>query len=118
MQSKVNENDINAVIEKGKEVFSRTCIACHQVNGKGITGVFPPLAESDFLNADKERAIGVVLQGKKGVVTVNGKTFNNIMPPQNLSDGEVAAVLTYVYNSFGNSKKVVKSEEVKKVRNK
>ena len=117
-ESKVNENDINAVIEKGKEVFSRTCIACHQVNGKGITGVFPPLAGSDFLNADKERAIGVVLQGKKGAVTVNGKTFNNIMPPQNLSDGEVAAVLTYVYNSFGNSKKVVKSEEVKKVRNK
>ncbi|MGA7839085.1 MAG: copper-containing nitrite reductase [Ignavibacteriaceae bacterium] len=116
--SEINENDINAVIQKGKQVFSRTCIACHQITGKGIAGVFPPLAGSDFLNADKERAIGIVLHGKKGTLTVNGKTFNNIMPPQNLSDGEVAAVLTYVYNSFGNSKKVIKTSEVTKVRNK
>ncbi len=114
----INENDINAVIEKGKEVFSRTCIACHQANGKGLPGIFPPLAKSEFLNADKERAIGIVLNGKKGAVTVNGQTFNNIMPPQNLSDGEVAAVLTYVYHSFDNSKKVVKTEEVTKQRNK
>ena len=116
--SAMNENDINSVIEKGKEVFSRTCIACHQANGKGLPGIFPPLAKSEFLNADKERAIGIVLNGKKGAVTVNGLTFNNIMPPQNLSDGEIAAVLTYVYHSFDNSKKVVKTEEVTKQRNK
>jgi nitrite reductase (NO-forming) len=116
--SSINENDINAVIEKGKEVFSRTCIACHQINAEGIPGVFPPLAGSDFLNADKERAIEIVLHGKTGPVTVNGKSFKNVMPPQNLSDSEIAAVLTYVYNSFGNSKKIVKSEEVAKVRNK
>lgn len=113
-----DENNIQSIIEKGHEVFSRTCIACHQVNAQGLPGIFPPLAGSDFLNANKERAIGIVLQGKKGPVTVNGKSFNNIMPPQNLSDQEIAAVLTYVYNSFGNSKKVVKPEEVAKVRNK
>ncbi len=116
--TKINENDIQAVIEKGKEIFSRTCIACHQINAEGLPGIFPPLAGSDFLNADKERAIGIVLHGKQGVITVKDKSFNGIMPPQNLSDQEVAAVLTYVYNSFGNSKKVVKSEEVAKVRNK
>ncbi|MGA8264374.1 MAG: copper-containing nitrite reductase [Ignavibacteriaceae bacterium] len=115
--SSINENDIQAVIEKGKEVFSRTCIACHQINGEGIPGVFPPLAESDFLNADKERAIGIVLHGKTGPVTIKGKSFNGVMPPQNLSDQEIAAVLTYVYNSFGNSKKFVKSGEVTKIRN-
>ncbi len=114
----LNENDIQSVIEKGKEVFSRTCIACHQINAEGLPGIFPPLAQSDFLNADKERAIGIVLHGKQGAITVKGKSFNGIMPPQNLSDQEVAAVLTYVYSSFGNSKKVVKSEEVAKVRNK
>ena len=113
-----DENNIQSIIEKGHEVFSRTCIACHQVNAKGLPGIFPPLAGSDFLNANKERAIGIVLHGKKGPVTVNGKSFNNIMPSQNLSDQEIAAVLTYVYNSFGNSKKVVKPEEVAKVRNK
>jgi len=116
--SEMNENDINSVIEKGKKVFSRTCIACHQANGKGLPGIFPPLEKSEFLNADKERAIGIVLNGKKGTVTVNGQIFNNVMPPQNLSDGEVAAVLTYVYHSFDNSKKVVKTNEVTKIRNK
>ena len=113
-----NGNGIQAIIDKGHEVFSRTCIACHQINAQGLPGIFPPLAGSDFLNADKDRAIEIVLHGKKGPVTVNGKSFNNIMPPQNLSDDEIAAVLTYVYYSFGNSKKIVKPEEVTKVRNK
>lgn len=113
-----SDEGIQAIIEMGKSVFDRTCIACHQINGQGIPGVFPPLAGSDFLNADKERAIGIVLHGKKGTVTVNGKRYNNIMPPQNLNDSEIAAALTYVYNSFGNSKKKVAADEVSKIRNK
>ena len=112
-----DKNSIQAIIEMGKHVFSSTCIACHQANGKGIPGVFPPLAESNFLNADKERAIGIVLHGRTGPITVNGKHFNNTMPPQNLSDAQVAAALTYVFHSFGNSGKVVTREEVKKIRN-
>jgi nitrite reductase (NO-forming) len=110
-------NSIEDIVAAGKQVFSTTCFACHQPDAKGIPNVFPPLAGSDFLNANKERAIGIVLHGKTGPVTVNGKQFNNIMPAQNLSDNQIAAVLTYVYHSFGNSGKTVTKNEVSKVRN-
>lgn len=102
-------------IEMGKNVFNRTCMACHQTNGQGIPAAFPPLAKSDFLN-DVDAAIGVVLNGLSGKVTVNGTTFDSIMPKQGLSDEETANVLTFVYSSWGNNKTVVTPDQVKKVR--
>ena len=90
----------------------QTCFACHQAEGQGIAGAFPPLAESDYLNEDVNRSIDVVLKGLQGEITVNGETYNSAMPAQNLSDEEIANVLTYVYNSWGNSKKEVKAKEV------
>ena len=109
-------NNIEDIVAAGKKVFLTTCFACHQPDAKGIPGVFPPLAGSDFLNANKERAIGIVLHGKTGPVIVNGKQFNNIMPPQPLNDDQIAAMLTYLYHSFGNSRKTVTKEEVTKIR--
>ncbi len=109
-------NNIQNIVADGKKVFSTTCFACHQPDAKGIPGVFPPLAGSDFLNANEERAIGIVLYGKTGPVTVNGRHFNNTMPPQPLNDNQIAAVLTYVYHSFGNSSKTVTKDEVAKIR--
>lgn len=105
-------------VERGKGVFMQTCFVCHQVTGMGIPGQIPPLAESDFLMADKERAIRIVLGGLTGEVVVKGKKFNGVMVPlANLSDSEIANVLTYVRNSFGNSGEAVKAEEVSRVRN-
>jgi nitrite reductase (NO-forming) len=78
--------------------------------------MFPPLAESDFLNADKSRAIQAVIFGWRGEVVVNGMTFNNNMPSLPLSDHDIANVLTFVYNSFGNSGLEVTPEEVKVLR--
>lgn len=103
-------------IKAGKEIFGRTCFACHQAEGQGIPTVFPPLAKSDYLNADPKRAIDGVLHGKTGEITVNGKKYNNIMTSQNLSDDEVASVLTYVYNSWGNKKLVITPAMVKAQR--
>jgi mono/diheme cytochrome c family protein len=103
-------------IEQGKRLFSTICAACHQPTGQGIPGQFPPLAGSDFLNADKERAIGILLRGLQGEVVVNRRTFNNSMPPMPLADGDIASALTFVYSSFGNSGKVVTPEEVEHVR--
>ena len=102
-------------IAVGKRLFT-SCAACHQPTGKGIPNVFPPLAGSDFLNADKNRAIGIVIHGRHGEVVVNGLKFNNSMPSFPLSDQDIAAVLTFVYNSFGNSGVEVTPEEVKSVR--
>ncbi|APD07633.1 nitrite reductase (NO-forming) [Flavobacteriaceae bacterium UJ101] len=104
-------------MKKGKEVFSSTCMACHQATGQGIPEAFPPLAKSDYLNADVDRAIGIVLNGKKGEITVNGQKYNGIMTKQVLTDQEVANVLTYVYNSWGNNKTEVKLSDVQRVKN-
>ena len=99
----------------GKQLFT-ACAACHQPTGKGVPNVFPPLAGSDFLNADKNRAISIILHGKQGEVVVNGVKYSNSMPLFPLSDQDVANVLTYIYNSFGNSGLEVTPEEVKSQR--
>jgi nitrite reductase (NO-forming) len=104
-------------IKAGEALFAGTCSTCHQANGAGIEGVFPPLAGSDFLLADKQRAIGIVINGLSGPVKVNGKDFNSVMPPMSqLNDDEVANILTYVLNSFGNKGGVVSTAEVSAVR--
>lgn len=103
-------------IKLGKQVYSQTCFACHQAEGQGIAGAFPPLANADYLNEDVDRAIDIVLHGLTGEITVNGEKYNSIMTAQTLTDEEVANVLTYVYNSWGNNKTVVTPEMVAKVK--
>jgi mono/diheme cytochrome c family protein len=103
-------------IELGRRLFTSICAACHQPTGMGRPNMFPPLAGSDFLNADKNRAIQIVIFGRQGEVVVNGMKFNNNMPSFPLSDQNVANVLTFVYNSFGNSGLEVTPEEVKVLR--
>jgi len=104
-------------IESGKNIYTKTCFACHQANGEGIASAFPPLAKSDYLNDDVKRAIGIVLNGKTGEITVNGEKYNSIMTKQTLTSVEVAEVLTYVYNSWGNNKTNVTANMVDEVKN-
>lgn len=103
-------------VKFGERVFTAVCLACHQANGQGVPGVFPPLAGSDFLNADKKRAIGVVSSGLEGPIAVNGQKFANVMPRLSLSDEDIANVLSFVYANWGNSKQQVTPQEVKAVR--
>jgi nitrite reductase (NO-forming) len=104
-------------IAAGKVLYNGTCSACHQPHGKGIPGIFPPLAGSDFLLSDKERAIGIVLNGLSGPVKVNGQDYNSVMAPlSQLNDDEVAHILTYVMGSLGNKGPRVLPDEVAKVR--
>jgi nitrite reductase (NO-forming) len=104
-------------VRAGEKLFAGTCSVCHQNNGQGLEGVFPPLAKSDFLMGDVKRAIGIVLNGLNGKVTVNGKTFNSVMPPMSqLNDDEIANILTYVRNSWGNVDGTVSSAEVAEIR--
>ncbi len=103
-------------IELGKVVYNRTCFACHQPEGQGIPNAFPPLAKSDYLNADVHRAAGVVVHGLTGKVTVNGSTYESIMPKLELSDEDIANVLTYVYNQWSNQGHEVTAEIVKTAR--
>jgi nitrite reductase (NO-forming) len=103
-------------IEIGAGVFANNCQACHQATGEGVPDAFPPLAKSDYLNGDKIRAIKTVTGGLETKLTVNGHEFNGVMPAWSLSDEEIADVLTYAYNTWGNSGLEVTPDEVKAYR--
>ena len=121
--NEIKESDIPAKsfeeqMKFGKQIYGQTCIACHQAEGQGIASAFPPLAKSDYLNANVDRAIEAVLYGLSGEISVNGEKYNSIMTKQMISQNEIADVLTYVYNSWGNNKTVVTPEMVNKVKSK
>jgi nitrite reductase (NO-forming) len=111
--------DLKTQIASGELLFKGTCSVCHQPTGQGIPSVFPPLAKSDFLMADKHRSMEIVLKGLTGPVTVNGKAFNSVMPPMSqLRDDEIANILTYVRNSWGNQGEAVTAKEITEMRSK
>lgn len=90
-------------IDRGKIVYEDMCITCHLADGKGVEKVFPPLANSDYLNTNQEESIKAVKYGMSGEIEVNGITYNNMMSPLGLSDAEVADVMNYINNSWGNT---------------
>lgn len=100
----------------GKQKYDAVCAACHQATGIGVPHAFPPLAKSDYLNKDKKRAILTVIHGLQGKILVNGSEYNSVMPKLDLTDEDVANVLTYVFNSWGNAGHVVTPDEVKALR--
>lgn len=103
-------------MESGKKIYMQNCFACHQAEGQGIPNAFPPLAKSDYLNADVNRAIGIVLKGKTGEITVNGVKYNSVMTRQAISNNEIADVMTYIYNSWENNKTNVTKAQVDQIR--
>jgi nitrite reductase (NO-forming) len=100
-------------IKLGADVFANNCQACHQADGQGVPDAFPPLAKSDYLNGDKIRVIKTVTGGLETKLIVNEHEFNGVMPAWSLSDEDIANVLTFVYNSWGNSGLEVTPPEVK-----
>jgi nitrite reductase (NO-forming)/hydroxylamine reductase len=102
-----------AQLAAGKATYEVSCLACHQADGKGLPGAFPPLAGSDYLVGDKARAVGVVVRGLQGEVVVNGVRYDSVMPAMTqLTDQEIADALTYALNSWGNAGGVVAASEV------
>ncbi|MDX5437770.1 MAG: cytochrome c [Pontibacter sp.] len=104
-------------IGRGEKVYTANCQSCHMAGGEGITATFPPLAKSDYLLKDQKRAIRTVLHGLSGEITVNGEKYNMAMPAQeHLSDQELADVLNYIQNNWGNKAKAVTPAQVKAER--
>jgi nitrite reductase (NO-forming) len=106
------------VMDKGAKVYNEYCKTCHQDKGQGLGTVYPPLAKSDWLQkTKKDDVIKAVVKGLNGKIKVNGKEYNGVMAPlpAKYTAEEVAAVITYVYNSFGNKGPTVTAAEVKKV---
>ncbi len=112
----VSAGDETSAYPEGKKIYQQNCITCHNSDGQGTPGMYPPLAKSDFLLADKNRAIQQVLKGSSAEYLVNGATYTGMMPPQPLNDLEAAQVLNYVLHSWGNNGVVLTEADVKAVR--
>ncbi|EDY20304.1 cytochrome c class I [Chthoniobacter flavus Ellin428] len=108
------------VLAKGKMRYMTICIACHQPTGMGLPMVFPSLVKSPYVNGPTDRFAAIILKGNIGAFTVDGKPFNNVMPPQEavLRDEDIAAVMTFVRSNFGNTSGPVAPDVVTAARKK
>ena len=112
----IQDKNLQESMKRGKEVYTLHCQNCHMENGQGMEGVNPPLAKTAYLK-DTKKNIGIILNGQTGDVVVNGKKYNAIMNPLNyLDDKQIADVLNYVRNSWGNKYPIVTPAQVKAIR--
>ncbi|MEN3322880.1 cytochrome c [Mariniflexile soesokkakense] len=107
---------LKSSIERGKEIYTDFCVSCHLPNGKGVERIYPPLTNSDYLK-NREASIKAIKFGLQGSIVVNGKKYNSVMTPLGLSDDEIADVMNYISNSWGNKNdKMVTETEVSKIK--
>lgn len=106
-----------ASIKRGQKVFQSTCIVCHQKDGRGVPALNPPLVKTKYVLGDKAQLVQIVLKGLNQPIEVEGQTYNNVMPSfAQLTDEQIADVLTYVRNNFGNKASAVTPAVVKTER--
>lgn len=115
---KTPQLDLKASMERGKEIYQVNCITCHMEQGEGLEGIFPPLAMSDYMLADKRRAIQQTLYGVSGEMVVNGKSYNGEMNAFPFTDEQTSDLMNYIFNSFGNSGGPISPADVKNARKK
>ncbi len=106
------QDDFSASQQRGKKIYTNNCATCHQADGKGIAGVFPPLAQSDYLLQNSARAIRQIKRGLQGKITVNGQIYNGVMPENPLKPQEIADVMNYINNAWGNKSNLVTVQKV------
>lgn len=109
------ESETAVDFSKGKQIYEEKCKVCHMADGKGTEGVFPPLANSDYLLADKKRAVEQVLNGSNEEMIVNGVSYTTPMPPQVDTHEDAVAVINYVLNEWGNEGGTITVEEVQDI---
>ena len=97
-------------IADGKEIYNDFCVQCHLDNGEGVSGVFPPLARSDYLLSNVEMSIRGLKYGLSGPIVVNGEEYNGIMQNQGLDNLEIADVMNFILNNWGNESKEIITE--------
>lgn len=117
MTTVARQDALKASMERGKKVYTTYCLSCHQADGSGVPGLNPPLTGTDWVLGDKKRLINIVLKGMNEPIEVDGDTYENVMASHAfLKDDQIADVLNYVRNSFGNKAAIITPAEVKAVR--
>ena len=97
-------------IADGKEIYNDFCVQCHLDNGEGVSGVFPPLAKSDYLLNNIEMSIRGLKYGLSGPIVVNGEEYDGVMQNQGLDNLEIADVMNFILNNWGNESKEIITE--------
>jgi mono/diheme cytochrome c family protein len=116
-QTENNQSQANAPEHPGKAVFTKYCLVCHQADGSGVPGMHPPLTQGSWVGKEPRELVAIMMKGLSGKIEVNGETYNGFMPSQaQLTDEEIADVLSYIRSSFGNNFEPVDASFVKKVR--
>src|SRR4051794_23397036 len=111
------QSSVKASIDKGKKLYEQYCLTCHQADGGGVPKMNPPLIKTSYVTGDKKKLVQWVLKGSTENILIDGKSYSNNMPPQAyLKDDEIADVLTYIRNSFGNKASAITPAEVKNIR--
>ena len=106
------------LLKEGKKIYQMYCIACHQADGSGVPGNFPPVAKNPTVTGDLNKLVTIILKGQSGPIEVNGEFYNNVMTPHGfLTDKQIAGVITYIRKNFANEGEPVYPEEIKKIRN-
>lgn len=105
------QTPLEASIKNGKEVYLDMCVTCHLPNGKGVPRVYPPLAKSDYLITNQTESIKAVKFGMQGEIVVNGISYNQNMASLGLENDEIADVMNYINNSWGNKNETIITEE-------
>jgi len=114
--SGITDGQAEVASHPGKSVYQKYCLTCHQADGSGVPGMFPPLSPNEWI-ANKDKIIELLLNGQSGEITVNGEVYNNLMPAHDfLSDQQIADVISYVRTSFGNDLDPVTKEDVAAAR--
>ncbi|PWJ36152.1 cytochrome c [Sediminitomix flava] len=103
-------------MKAGKDTYKKLCAYCHQENGQGVKGLYPPLAKADYLFNDIDRGIHIIKYGKEGAIKVNGEEYNGYMSELGLSDEEVRDVTNYILNTWGNEHEMISLEKVQSIK--
>lgn len=105
------------IVHPGKAVYTKYCMVCHQADGLGVAGMHPPLGPGSWIGNDPKELIAMMMKGLSGKIEVNGEVYNGFMPSQaQLTNEEIADVLSYIRSSFGNNFEPVNADLVKKIR--
>jgi len=110
------DDPADAKFPRGAKIYKEKCVACHQLTGMGVPSAFPPLKGSDYLKADKKRAVAQVLNGSNHEITVNGAKYSIPMPPQVDNHEDAVAVVNYILNAWGNNYGTIKLSDVKDIK--
>lgn len=106
----IQDSTLQQSIARGAEIYTGFCMQCHMENGKGVTKTIPPLAHSDYLIKQKQASIKAIKYGLSEEIVVNGETYHSAMPQPGLYDSEIADVMNYILNSWGNEHDVIITE--------